>query len=367
MEVQRVLHMNKGDDDASYAKNSSGQKLVIMKVKHFLVQSIEKLFHSYPSAKCIRIADLGCSSGPNALVPAENMIESIHKVYHKLGHKPPSIEVFLNDLEGNDFNNVFRSLSKFYDKLEKNGSKRGSCFVAATPGSFYGRLFPDHSTHFIHSSYSIHWLSQVPRELEVESGRGSNKRNICYTVTSPPGVHEAFLDQFRKDFTLFLRMRSTEMVPQGHLFLTLQGKMDENDSFDHWVSVGMTLNDMVMQGMIEEANLDAFNIPFYGPSMEELRSIIENENSFNILSLETFKLHWDDFYMEVFKKKPEDNYIRGEYVAASLRAILEPILTSHFGDAIMDEFFRRLAKKLSEHLEVGKGYVDNLVVSLGKK
>ena len=83
--------------------------------------------------------------------------------------------------------------------------------------------------------------------MEVESGRGSNKRNICYTVTSPPGVHEAFLDQFRKDFTLFLRMRSTEMVPQGHLFFTLQGKMDENDSFDHWVSVGMTLHDMVMQ------------------------------------------------------------------------------------------------------------------------
>lgn len=90
-------------------------------------------------------------------------------------------------------------------------------------------------------------LLQVPRALDAESGMRLNKGNVCYTITSPPGVHDAYFDQFKKDFTMFLRMRSIEMVPRGHLFLTLQGKIDENDGFDHWVSIGMTLNDMVME------------------------------------------------------------------------------------------------------------------------
>lgn len=139
--------------------------LVIKKVKHFLKESTEELSSSYQNAKCIRIADLGCSSGPNTFLSTENMIESIDEVYHKLGHKPPSIEVFLNDLEGNDFNNIFKLLPNFYDKLEENGRSRGSCFIAAMPGSFYGRLFPENSVHFIHSSYSLHWLSQVSNHL----------------------------------------------------------------------------------------------------------------------------------------------------------------------------------------------------------
>nr|WKU83441.1 O-methyltransferase 5 [Hamelia patens] len=367
MEVHQVLHMNEGDDSASYAKNSSGQKLVIIKVRRFLKESIEDLCCSNPNANWIRVADLGCSSGPNAFLSAENMIESIDEMYKKLGHKPPSIEVFLNDLEGNDFNNIFKSLPNFYNRLEENGRQRGSCFVAAMPGSFYGKLFPDLSVHFIHSSYSLHWLSQGPRGLEAESGLLLNKGNICFTRTSPPGVHDAYLNQFRKDFTVFLKMRSTEMVPRGHLFLALQGKIDEHDGFDHWVSIGMTLNDMVKEGLIEETKLDGFNLPLYGPSKEEVKDIIENEGSFKVLKLETFKLHFDDSYIKEFNKKPEDNNTRGKYVAATLRAILEPILVSHFGNTIINDLFHRLAKKISQHLETGKGFVDNLVVSLAKK
>lgn len=119
--------------------------------------------------------------------------------------------------------------------------------------------------------------------------------------------------------------------------------------------------------MIKETELDVFNIPLYGPSLEEVNNIIKNEGSFNVLNLETFKLHCDHSYMEVFKKKPEDNYTRGKYVAASLRAILEPMIASRFGSTIINIFFHRLATKISEHLEVGKGFVDNLVVSLVKK
>ncbi|KAJ0476418.1 putative theobromine synthase [Helianthus annuus] len=112
---------------------------------------------------CFMIADLGCSSGMNTLLVASNIINILHEVCHENNRKTPQSQVCLNDLFGNDFNNLFKLLPDFYDNLKKDqGESIGGCFVSVVPGSFYGRLFPDKSLHFVHSSYSIQWLSQVP-------------------------------------------------------------------------------------------------------------------------------------------------------------------------------------------------------------
>ncbi|MFS7915555.1 putative methyltransferase [Helianthus anomalus] len=83
----------------------------------------------------------------------------------------PHFQVCLNDLFGNDFNNVFKLLPNFYKTLRKcKGEQIGPCFVSVVPGSFYGRFFPDESLHLIHSSYSVHWLSQgLVRESDINS------------------------------------------------------------------------------------------------------------------------------------------------------------------------------------------------------
>lgn len=110
----------------------------------------------------ISIADLGCSSGPNTLYAVSELINSVHKISKELGCQSPEYQVFLNDLPGNDFNTIFRSLSSFHEKLEKHvGVGLGPCFFTGVPGSFYGRLFTSKSLHFVHSSYSLQWLSQV--------------------------------------------------------------------------------------------------------------------------------------------------------------------------------------------------------------
>jgi len=108
------------------------------------------------------IADLGCSSGPNSLSVISEITDVIYAKCRELGRPTPELKVFLNDLPSNDFNFIFGSLPAFYDKLKKEkGSEFGPCFVSATPGSFYGRLFPSRSLHCVHSSSSLHWLSQV--------------------------------------------------------------------------------------------------------------------------------------------------------------------------------------------------------------
>ncbi|XP_027183994.1 monomethylxanthine methyltransferase 1-like [Coffea eugenioides] len=166
MELQQILHMNRGEGDTSYAKNSSYQNSVLTKVKPALEQCLRELLRAnLPNInKCLKVADLGCASGPNTVLTVWNIIQSVDKVGQekKNAFEPPTIQIFLNDLFQNDFNSVFKSLPSFYRKLEKeNGRKIGSCLIAAMPGSFYGRLFPEESMHFLHPSYSLHWLSQV--------------------------------------------------------------------------------------------------------------------------------------------------------------------------------------------------------------
>ncbi|XP_055811997.1 probable caffeine synthase MTL3 [Solanum dulcamara] len=375
MEVEKVLHMNGGEDQASYSNNSLVQKLVILKVRAILEDSIKNIVcYNSGFPQCITLAELGCSSGPNALLPIYEMAEIVDKLSHDIElnniQKPINVQVFLNDLVGNDFNNVFKLLPSFYKEIEKKRCQV-SCFVATMPGSFYGRIFPQHCVHLVHSSYSLHWLSQVPKGLVSESGIPLNKGNIYIAKISPPSVHLAYLNQFQKDFTNFLSMRSEEIVDFGSLVLTFICKNDEDDGCDFWELLGITMNDMVIEGLIEEAKLDMFNLPLYAPSIKEIKQIIEKEGSFKILQLETFKLKWDSNMANHGTEKGEailfDDKNRAAYVAGNMRAVQEPILVDHFGEEIMNDLFERFGKKAIEYMEnYGKGIINNVVLSFSK-
>ncbi|XP_012831437.1 PREDICTED: benzoate carboxyl methyltransferase-like [Erythranthe guttata] len=150
-------HMNTGDGETSYTNNSAPQKIGISKSLHVLDEAIKDMITDIGFPKCFKIADLGCSSGPNALSVISRIIE---KIEHLSKENNNEYEVFLSDLHGNDFNNLFKMLPDFYEKLNINNPST-RCFVSGLPGSFYGRLFPRNSLDFVHSSYSLHWLSQV--------------------------------------------------------------------------------------------------------------------------------------------------------------------------------------------------------------
>ena len=117
---------------------------------------------TFPEKLCI--ADLGCSSGPNTLLAISGIMKTVDKIHKQGGFQSPEFQVYLNDLPRNDFNSIFRALPKFQDRLkEQMGSAFGPCFFTGVPGSFYERLFLSKTLHFVHSSYSLQWLSQVPK------------------------------------------------------------------------------------------------------------------------------------------------------------------------------------------------------------
>nr|XP_043620283.1 probable jasmonic acid carboxyl methyltransferase 2 [Erigeron canadensis] len=380
MEVGNILHMNTGDGELSYAKNSSLQENAIQKASPILKQVIKDLANDQQEVdafriKCFKIAELGCSSSQNALLVVSNIIDTVIEVCEESKCKPPQFEVCLNDLFGNDFNSLIKLLPEFYAKLKKEkGENYRSCFVSVVPGSFYGRLFPNQSLHLVHSSYSNHWLSQVPE------GLGNNTSNIYMSKTSPPNVFQAYGNQFLTDFTRFLQMRSQEIVRGGRMVLTIVGRSladpTNDDSCCIWKLLAQSLMDMAKEGLVQESDINSFNVPIYYPCQGEVMNIIQHEGSFSVdRNLNVFEVNWDPHDKDYTTNMNNDgfnnrepNYTSGKNITKVVRAISEPLLTSHFGNSIkIDEVFKRYGKHVSEHLSKKKTRYFNLVISLIKK
>ncbi|KAM1387975.1 hypothetical protein ACFX2I_016155 [Malus domestica] len=366
MEVLQILHMNKGNGETSYAQNSKFQEKILSIAKPIVDEAVQKLLCSnIAPIGSMGIADLGCSSGPNTFLLISEIIDAI-RATRSSSSSFTEFRVFLNDLFSNDFNTVFMSLPAFYNQLkEEHGAGLGSFFVSAMPGSFYGRLFPAKSLHFVHSSSSLHWLSQVPYGLDLQAaGKALNKGKIWISKTSPQCVLDAYSFQFHKDFSLFLKSRAEEIIGGGRMVLSLPGRSSSDPSTPEccyqWDLLAHALMTMVSEGLIEEEKVDSFNLPYYVPSEEELKMELEKEGSFIIDRLEAFEIDWDG--------GAEISVVAsGQRVAKTIRAVVESMIESHFGKDTMDDLFRRYAELVADHFSKSRTKLLNLVLSVIRK
>ncbi|KAM5548815.1 hypothetical protein ABKV19_000295 [Rosa sericea] len=197
------------------------------------------------------------------------------------------------------------------------------------------------------------WISEVPKGLVTKGGEGLNKGNIYIAKTSPPAVFNEYFEQFKRDFTVFLRSRAQELVPGGSMVLTTMGSINSKDPLCIWEFVGLKLHDMVLDGLIEEEKL--------------VKEVIEAEGSFTLQNLEVFRNDWDSYIKQAncgFDKKA-----RAAILSTDVRAVGEPILASQFGEEAMDDLFRRFEEDVLDHMEKEKCQFINLVISyaLNKK
>lgn len=357
--MEKMFHMNAGLGDSSYAQNSTMlQKRALNLGEPLLEESIL----SMKMAKCERfcIAELGCSSGPNALLGTENIIRVLRAKYLSAGIPVPQFQVFFNDLPATDFNSLFKTLPP---SVTTDGNYSDtSYFVAGVPGSFYGRLFPDKSIQFFHSSYSLHWLSQIPPEIVKKNSVTWNKGKIW--AGGSPAVGEAYFRQYQKDFNSFLKARAAEMVEGGRMFLLLTGRTSRDPSDQGFIAFGWetlesSLKDLVSQGLIEEESLDSFNMPMFCPCPEEVSGEVAREGSFEIRRLEILRRSdtFTEEEMDAMTGSASAKEAFGNKLAKQLRAAMESLLKYHFGEEVMDALFQRcgetMGKRLSERIEYG--------------
>ncbi|GMP23316.1 hypothetical protein CsSME_00000957 [Camellia sinensis var. sinensis] len=156
--VNEVLFMNRGEGESSYAQNSSFTQQVASMAQPALENAVETLFSRDFHLQALNAADLGCAAGPNTFAVISTIKRMMEKKCRELNCQTLELQVYLNDLFGNDFNTLFKGLSS---EVIGNKCEEVPCYVMGVPGSFHGRLFPRNSLHLVHSSYSVHWLTQV--------------------------------------------------------------------------------------------------------------------------------------------------------------------------------------------------------------
>ncbi|KAI4386511.1 hypothetical protein MLD38_004439 [Melastoma candidum] len=320
--------MNGGDGPNSYTLNSSFQRSAADSTRAKIVEVImERLDHTeFPptAAKVFAIADLGCSVGPNTFFAVEEFVRSVQETYLSQGISSsglPQFQAFFNDQVNNDFNTLFVSLPP--DR---------SYFAAGVPGSFHGRLFPDSSLHFVHSSYALHWLSKLPEELLDPNSPAFNKGRVHYTG-GPDEVRKAYETQFAIDMAAFLRARSKEILGGGFLAVIMPGipagvPHSSVPAGLMYEILDNCLLDMVNEGIIGEAELDSFNLPVYSPTPEEMAQLIKEDGGFDIEIL------------ELTKPEPKlSGPIPSQALTMHMRAGMEGVISRHFGKDIIDRLF----------------------------
>ncbi|KAK6151033.1 hypothetical protein DH2020_015965 [Rehmannia glutinosa] len=322
-----------GDGPNSYAQNSEYQKQLLVSAEDLIHDLIhEHLDTENPtfnnSNSTIRIADFGCSVGPNAFFAVDNIISAVEDKY-KSNQNHPEFQVFFNDLIDNDFNTLFRNLptSRKY-------------FASGSPGSFYGRLFPKATLHFAHCSTALHWLSRIPVEVTEKNSIAWNKGRVHYSGAGKE-VKEAYSSQYKEDFETFLSARADELVDGGLMVLVILGFPDgallcESSIGLTFDMLGSCFQEMAKMGKISEEKVDSFNLPFYYPSPSELKAMIEANGLFNIVRIAKLA--------SPMRAKPDP-----QILTSHLKAVIGVLVEEHFGNGMMiEELFRLQFEKMVE-------------------
>ncbi|OMO73338.1 SAM dependent carboxyl methyltransferase [Corchorus olitorius] len=326
--------MNGGDGKISYARNSLAQKKSVDASKKFISEAIAELFDiefdpTKGSSMGIRIADLGCATGPNTFYAVQNIIDAIDSKFKR----SLEFQVFFNDHVNNDFNILFRSLP-FPRQY----------FPVGVPGSFYGRLFPKHSIDLIHSSSSLNWLSRIPKDVaDINSPAWNGDSIYC----KGKEVAKAYSSQYKEDFENFLNARALELVGGGLLVLVFGG-IPNGSSFNQttigkdYEILGSSMVDMANKGLISKEKVESFNLPLYYASPSEIEKLIQDNGCFSIERMETFP-------------GTRKNIVNLQMWPMTVRAAFEAMIRNHFGGEMVEELFEIYNKKHSDNVSIFEG------------
>ncbi|WVZ80048.1 LOW QUALITY PROTEIN: hypothetical protein U9M48_027562 [Paspalum notatum var. saurae] len=366
MKMDTDFHMAKGEGETGYINNSRFQRKALFETKRVLQKAVTGLCSVVqPPPGNLVVADLGCSSGENTLIFVSEVINAIR------GY-PLEVQFFLNDLPGNDFNYIFRSLENFKKSRSTKEEHRHrftflGCQGPTTPGFSLPKAFICF-THPIVSTGTLRYLP--PHGLDVNSKTYLNKGNIYIAKTTPLSVVKLYQDQFQMDLLLFLRLRYEELVLGGNMVLTFLGRKNEDvygGDLNHLSGLlAQSILCLVHKGLVQEEKLDAFNLPFYGPSVDEVKAVVRESELFDINSVKLFESNWDP-YDDSEGHSIQHSIQSGENVAKSIRAVVEPLFASHFGGSVLDELFKEYARNITRHLESEKTMYSVIVLSLQRR
>ncbi|KAJ6369638.1 hypothetical protein OIU76_027978 [Salix suchowensis] len=356
-ELPKSWAMLGGDGPESYTQNSSYQKGVVdasmEMVDDGIMEKLDLKSIGFESTNdTFRIADFGCSVGPNTFFAVENIMKAVEHKHHAQFNNSAVLsgfQVFFNDVTTNDFNTLFKALHS-----------NEKYFSAGVPGTFFGRLLPRSTLHFAHSSYCLHWLSKVPREVLDSESPAWNKGSIqCDGLKKE--VTKAYSAQFQSDMNTFLKARAQEIVGGGLMVIITGGLpdgvlMSQAGIGMYYDLLGSCLIDMAELGVISEEKLDSFNLPLYYSSSTEIEEIIKANGNFSIERM-------DSLSHNIWKTSKETKI---KVSVSGGRAVFQGLLEDHFGREVAEKTFENFETKLDENFSIIDGaaheHIDHFIL-----
>ncbi|CAE6075147.1 unnamed protein product [Arabidopsis arenosa] len=320
-----------GEGRNSYQEHSKYQGALVIAAKEKINEAISTKLDIDFTSNLVNIADFGCSSGPNTFTAVQTIIDAVENKYKQEGDlEEIEFQVFFNDSSNNDFNTLFKTLPP---------ARR--YFATGVPASFFGRVLPRNSLHVGVSSYSLHFVSKIPKEVKDRDSPVWNQDIHC--SGSSKEVTKLFLDQYKIDVGSFLNARAQELVSGGLLLLLGSCRPNGVQMFETVEGmmidfIGASLNEIANQGLIDQQKLDTFKLPIYAPQADELKQIIEDNGCFTI---------------EVFEKI---SHAKGEYpldpefLTVSFKVTVGGSVASLFGQDAMEKTYELVKEKTQEML-----------------
>ncbi|KAL9293837.1 Farnesoic acid carboxyl-O-methyltransferase [Arabidopsis thaliana] len=320
-----------GEGPNSYREHSKYQGALVIAAKEKINEAISTKLDIDFTSNLVNIADFGCSSGPNTFTAVQTLIDAVENKYKKeCNIEEIEFQVFFNDSSNNDFNTLFKTLplARKY-------------FASGVPGSFFGRVLPRNSLHVGVSSYSLHFVSKVPKEIKDRDSPVWNKDIHC--SGSSKEVAKLYLGQYKIDVGSFLTARAQELVSGGLLLLLGSCRPNGVQMFETVEGmmidfIGSSLNEIANQGLIDQQKLDTFKLPIYAPNVDELKQIIEDNKCFTI---------------EVFEKisHAKGEYpLDPEYLTSAFKVTVGGSVASLFGQDAMEKTYELVKEKTQEML-----------------
>jgi hypothetical protein len=238
------------------------------------IRSISSRISSMDPETPFVMADYGAADGVNSSRLFEKIIEEIRAVNPSLRVRLLYIDIAIRD---------------YFDQFWVNSiiKRMGRVEAEYIQRSFY-EAFPEITANLQlgFSSTSLHWLDtknadndffQHPSHIQANQLRGKERRK--------------FVEKWGRDWRVFFRERSMELVKGGALFLANL----TNRGRDRWpASAGYNnLRDVCVElcreGRIKDKELKAIFVPDYFATPQEMRSLIDENELKQLFDLKSFE------------------------------------------------------------------------------
>lgn len=256
----------------SYDRHSRIQSIGLMPgVK--LLREAAAVVELSESAAPVFIADYGCSTGRNSLVPMAVAIDGLR------GRTDQPITVVHTDLPDNDFSTLFETL---WSDPATYASRPG-VFPMAVGRSFYRRLLPANSVTLGWSSWAVAWLSRPPAPIPD---------HVQVSYSADAATRSAYAHQSARDWEDFLTARGAEMRPGARLVMVIPAADDDGSAgyrpmFD---AAWAALSGFVHEGLIDADEAVRMGMPHLGRSAAELAAPFGDGGEFAGLTIERLEM-----------------------------------------------------------------------------